>query len=127
MQLLFLDVESWRNVYNILNCVYIVLGENQGLKEAEEKLRLQQNEVSRRENILVMRLATKDQEIHDYAAQINELKNSMAPSTSSLKNSLLDPAVNFIIQKMKKELTETKKKLEDTQNDLNAWKFTADR
>lgn len=103
------------------------VGENQGLKESEDKLRLQQNEASRRENILVMRLATKDQEMHDCAAQINELKNSLAPSTSSLKNSLLDPAVNFIIQKMKKELTETKKKLEDTQNDLNAWKFTADR
>ncbi|ODM90956.1 Pre-mRNA-splicing regulator female-lethal(2)D [Orchesella cincta] len=74
-----------------------------------------------------MRLATKEQEMHDYAAQISELKSSMIPSTSSLKNSLLDPAVNFVIQKMKKEMTETKKKLEDTQNDLNAWKFTADR
>lgn len=65
--------------------------------------------------------------MHEYVAQINELKNSLVPTSSSLKNTLLDPAVNFIIQKMKKELTETKKKLEDTQNDLNAWKFTADR
>ncbi|XP_045069821.1 pre-mRNA-splicing regulator WTAP-like [Coregonus clupeaformis] len=34
-----------------------------GLKESEEKLKLQQQEASRRGNILVMRLATKEQEI----------------------------------------------------------------
>ena len=45
------------------------------------------------------------------------------PRTSTL----LDPAVNILIQRMKKELDDPKKKLEDTQNDLNAWKFTPDR
>ena len=40
---------------------------------------------------------------------------------------LLDPAVNLLFEKMKGELTETKEKLEQAQNDLNAWKFTPDR
>lgn len=74
-----------------------------------------------------MRLSSKEQELQDYVAQLNELKQSIAPSSSSLKNSLIDPAVNLVIQRMRKELEDTKKKLEDTQNDLNAWKFTPDR
>jgi hypothetical protein len=36
-----------------------------GLKESEEKLKQQQQEASRRENILVMRLATKEQEMQE--------------------------------------------------------------
>ena len=69
----------------------------------------------------------KEHEMQEYAAQLNELKSMMVPSTGALRSTLLDPAVNILIQKMKKELEDTKKKLEDTQNDLNAWKFTPDR
>lgn len=74
-----------------------------------------------------MRLTTKEHEMQDYIAQLNELKQAIAPTPASLRNTLIDPAVNLMIQRMKKELDETKKKLEDTQNDLNAWKFTPDR
>ncbi|CAG7732872.1 unnamed protein product [Allacma fusca] len=96
------------------------------LRESEEKLRGQQLEASRRENVLVMRLTMKEHEMQEYAAQLNELKSMMVPSTGALRSTLLDPAVNLLIQRMKKELEDTKKKLEDTQNDLNAWKFTPD-
>ena len=47
----------------------------------------------------------------------------MAP----LRNMLLDPAVNLLFQRMKKEMDVYKEKLEQAQNDLAAWKFTADR
>ena len=40
---------------------------------------------------------------------------------------LIDPAVNILLEKMKSEVTETKDKLEQAQNDLSAWKFTPDR
>ena len=40
--------------------------------------------------------------------------------------SLLDPAVNIIIQNLKKELEATKKKMQETQEELSAWKFTPD-
>ncbi|XP_012892422.1 PREDICTED: pre-mRNA-splicing regulator WTAP-like, partial [Dipodomys ordii] len=36
-----------------------------GLRESEEKLKQQQQESARRENILVMRLATKEQEMQE--------------------------------------------------------------
>lgn len=97
------------------------------LKSSIENLQAQQLENVRRENHLVMRLSAKEQELEEYIAQINELKAAVVPTAGVLKTTLVDPAINFIIQKMKKELQETKKKLEDTQNDLVAWKFTPDR
>lgn len=60
-------------------------------------------------------------------AQVNELKASQIPSIVTLKSTLLDPAINIIVQKLKNELSSTKASLEETQNELNAWKFTPDR
>ena len=59
--------------------------------------------------------------------QIQELKASQAASAVSLRSSLLDPAVNLLIQHLRKELEKAKSALEETQNELSAWKFTPDR
>nr|ABK56987.1 FL(2)D protein, putative [Glyptapanteles indiensis] len=101
-------------------------GDLASLKESEEKFRQQFTEASYREKILVRRLASKEQELQDYVNQITELKAAQAPSVSSLRSALLDPAVNILIQKLRQELITTKAKLEDTQNELSAWKFTPD-
>lgn len=55
------------------------------------------------------------------------MKATQAPSTAALRSALLDPAINILIQKLRQELITTKGKLEDTQNELSAWKFTPDR
>merc|ERR1712122_240622 len=68
----------------------------------------------------------KEQELQELSNQIAELKAAQAPSTSALRNALLDPAVNIIIQNLKKELEVTKKKMQETQEELSAWKFTPD-
>ena len=70
------------------------------LREVEEKER---GEVSRREQLLVMRLTGKEQELQEMAAQIAELKAAQAPSSAQLRQTLLDPAVNLMIQKLTKE------------------------
>lgn len=62
-----------------------------------------------------------------FQTQISVLKTSQIPSLATLKSTLLDPAVNIIVQKLKTELSNTKASLEETQNELNAWKFTPDR
>lgn len=97
------------------------------LRESEEKMKQQQSEATRRENVLVMRLTTKEQEMQDYANQIQELKQAQVPGSAQLRSTLLDPAVNLMFERMKKELDLMKAKLEETQNDLSAWKFTPDR
>jgi pre-mRNA-splicing regulator WTAP len=67
------------------------------------------------------RIHLKEQQIQDYANQLTELKSSIPA-----KSNLVDPAINLIFMKLKAELKATKAKLEDTQNELTAWKFTPD-
>lgn len=57
---------------------------------------------------------------------MNELKSVQAPTSSTLRSTLLDPAVNSLLQQLRTELQTTKLRLEDTQNELSAWKFTPD-
>lgn len=45
---------------------------------------------------------------------------------ADLRKAFLDPAVNMLFERLKKELKATKAKLEETQNELSAWKFTPD-
>lgn len=85
-----------------------------------------QDSASRREHLLVVRLATKDQEMQELSNQIAELKSAQIPSTNALRNTLIDPAVNLVIIKLKKELEATKTKMQETQEELSAWKFTPD-
>ena len=59
--------------------------------------------------------------------QIQELKQAQNTSAAQLRTMLLDPAVNIMFQRMKKEMDASKEKLEQAQNDLAAWKFTPDR
>lgn len=84
------------------------------------------NDATRREHLLVCRLAMKEQELQELSNQIAELKAAQVPPLSSLKNALLDPAVNILIQNLKKELEASKKKMQETQEELSAWKFTPD-
>uniref|UniRef100_A0A8B9J7Z1 Pre-mRNA-splicing regulator WTAP n=1 Tax=Astyanax mexicanus TaxID=7994 RepID=A0A8B9J7Z1_ASTMX len=113
----------------VLEAKYADLNSNDvtGLKESEEKLKQQQQESARRENILVMRLATKEQEMQECTTQIQYLKQVQQPSAAQLRSSMVDPAINLFFLKMKAELEQTKDKLEQAQNELSAWKFTPDR
>lgn len=53
-------------------CVLLLILANDvtGLRESEEKLKQQQQESARRENILVMRLATKEQEMQECTVSV---------------------------------------------------------
>ena len=46
--------------------------------------------------------------------QIAELKSAQIPAINSLRNCLVDPAVNIIIVNLKKELEATKTKVNKT-------------
>lgn len=95
-------------------------------KESEEKLKTQINELSLRERVLMRRLAAKEQDMQEYAGQLSELKLSQVPGNGALRNTLLDPAVNLLLQRLRQELADTRTRLDDTQNELSAWKFTPD-
>lgn len=63
----------------------------------------------------------------DFQSQIQELKQSQVPTVAQLRAALLDPAVNLVFERMRKEVDSLKARLEETQNELSAWKFTPDR
>lgn len=109
----------------------------------EDKLKSQSNEFRRRENVLVMKLAAKE---HDHSnhfvsdpidshyiyslyeqKQLGELKKSVIPSDDHLKRCFIDPAVNFMFEKMRKEVESAKSRVEEMENEMSAWKFTPER
>lgn len=96
------------------------------LRETEDRLKQQHTDLIIREKVLVRRLAAKEQEIQEYASQLSELKAAQAPSAAALRQVLLDPAVNLLLQRLRQELATTRTRLEETQNELSAWKFTPD-
>ncbi|XP_044740325.1 pre-mRNA-splicing regulator female-lethal(2)D isoform X2 [Chrysoperla carnea] len=101
-------------------------GEINNFRENEERLRAQHAESQQREKVLVRRLAAKEQEMQDVAAQMAELKTSQTATTSGLRSALLDPAVNILLQRLRHELLTSRTRLDETQNELSAWKFTPD-
>lgn len=116
-------ITKWKELENYVNFAVLEKSDD---KVTQEKLQLQQQEATRRENVLMMRLATKEQEMQELLTQVQELKQAQTPSAQQLQTMLIDPAVNLLFEKMKTELTETKDRLEQAQNDLSAWKFTPD-
>lgn len=59
------DVSSLMHCLCVFHFVAASANDMTGLKESDEKLKQQQQESARRENILVMRLATKEQEMQE--------------------------------------------------------------
>ena len=49
------------------------------------------------------------------------------PTTGQLQTTLIDPAINLMFEKMKKEVDSSRAKVDEMQNELSAWKFTPDR
>lgn len=61
-----------------------------------------------------------------FQCQLSDLKASQGPNSSALRSTLLDPSVNLLLQFLRQELITTRTRLEETQNELSAWKFTPD-
>ncbi|CAG9858314.1 unnamed protein product [Phyllotreta striolata] len=128
------STQEWQNCWKQQDSFIALLerktnsqeGELAELRQLTERTKGQLFESQQREKTLVRRLAAKEQETQDYVCQLNELKSSQVPTTSTLRTVLLDPAVNSILQHLQSELQATHLKLEDTQNELSAWKFTPD-
>jgi hypothetical protein len=88
------------------------------LKDLDESKTL---EILKLKNLLLVKYMMREQE---QASQLQELQNLVA--TSKSKQTYLDPAVNLAFIQMRKELDECRRQKEEAQDELNAWKFTAD-
>ena len=63
----------------------------------------------------------------DKQSQLHDLKQAQTSDNSQLHQTLIDPAVNLVFERMKAQLSDYKEKLDQAQSDLSAWKFTPDR
>uniref|UniRef100_A0A1I8ID76 Pre-mRNA-splicing regulator WTAP n=1 Tax=Macrostomum lignano TaxID=282301 RepID=A0A1I8ID76_9PLAT len=87
--------------------------------DSKELLKEALLESKKREQLLMQRLTTKERELCQ-CLQLEQLRAQSASTASTqLKAMMLDPAVNVLYQRLRKELG-------TTQNDLSAWKFTPD-
>ena len=91
------------------------------LKQLENKIQ----EDHRREEVLNIRLSTKEHELQELISQVDELKRAQTSRMpGQLNNYPVDPAVNILFQKMNQELKDTQARYKQAQEDLSAWKFT---
>ena len=60
-------------------------------------------------------------------SQLHDLKQAQNSENAQLHQTLIDPAVNLVFERMKSQLSDYKEKLDQAQSDLSAWKFTPDR
>lgn len=126
-------VEKWiqqdkfvESIRNRMEAMEKEVEELRGARENEERLKGQLAELQRKEQYHIMRLSCKEHELQDMGVQVQELK-SMSTGVGGLKHCLLDPAVNLLFERLKRDLDSARTKMEETQNELSAWKFTPDR
>lgn len=113
------------NLHEKLEALTKEVEEMRGVRERETRLKGQLAEAQRKEQYHIMRLASKEHELQDMGAQVQELKG-LSSNMGGLKHCLLDPAVNLLFERLKRDLESARTKMEETQNELSAWKFTPD-
>lgn len=113
------------NLQNRMDSLEREVEELRGSRENEERLKGQLAELQRKEQYHIMRLSCKEHELQEMGAQVQELKN-MSAGVGGLKHCLLDPAVNLLFERLKRDLDSARAKMEETQSELSAWKFTPD-
>lgn len=55
------------------------------------------------------------------------MKLHRIPTNTQLESYLLDPALNYMFERMKKEVDASNTRVEEMQKEMNAWKFSTDR
>jgi len=89
-----------------------------------KKLKKQTEDLKLHESVLVMRLSTKEQEIHKLQTELQDLRAQFTKPHKELREVMLDQSLNSLFQGMKEQLKEVNKKLEQTKEDLSASMFT---
>jgi len=96
-----------------------------GKKNSElKRLKKQVNDLKLHESALVMRLYTKEQEIHRLQTELQDMKSCFTSTHKEMREVMLDRTLNILFQRMKDQLKDTKEKLKQSQEDLGAATFT---
>ncbi|CAM6010800.1 unnamed protein product [Sphagnum balticum] len=102
----------------------VVVQTIQTLQASEEHLKEQLISAKRRESMMVVKLASTEQDIVELKSVVQNLKLMSKPPIQQAQRLLLDPAIHAEFTRMKKELEAAGKKLKELQDDLAAVQFT---
>jgi len=89
-----------------------------------KKLKKQVGDLKLHESALVMRLMTKEQEIHRLQTELQDMKSQFTRTHKEMREVMLDRTLNMLFQRMKEQLKDIKQKLKQNQEDLSAATFT---
>lgn len=89
---------------------------------------LQSNETKNKKRLhnICMKLTLRDRKINQLQEKLDLITQNQLPTSYQLESTLIDPALNMMFEKMKKEMEAAKIKVDEMQNELSAWKFTPD-
>ena len=80
----------WEDQERYINHLETMLNNGGGGEfDPSDEKKMNDEDVSKREHLLVCRLAIKEQELQELSNQVAELKAAQAPSMSALRNALL--------------------------------------
>lgn len=92
-----------------------------------KKMKKETEDLKLHESVLVMRLSTKEQEIHKLQTELLDLKSQFTKPHRDLRDVMLDHSLNALFQGMKDQIKELTKKLDQAKEDLSAAQFTRER
>ncbi|XP_059476877.1 pre-mRNA-splicing regulator female-lethal(2)D isoform X2 [Neocloeon triangulifer] len=123
-----LAVWTEQNVY-VDNLELQVTNKDNEIRKLQDVLSLVRKQLSdsqHRQRVLAYNLSNKNQELNEVQSQLSTMLQAQVPTIAAVRNAMYDPVVSTVVQKLREELSATKTKLEETQNELSAWKFTPD-
>ncbi|KAG0554017.1 hypothetical protein KC19_12G056600 [Ceratodon purpureus] len=126
------ELEKWKNAFaqdpslppGATDDPAVVVQAMQKLQTSESQLKEQILTAKRREGVLLVKLASTDQEVVDLKSTVHDLKLMLKPSIQQTRRLLLDPAIHAEFTRMKKELEAAEKRVKELKDDLAAVQFT---
>lgn len=92
----------------------------------QHELKANELRYKKRLHNVCMKLTLRDRKLAQLQDKLDQVVHNQLPTTYQLETTLIDPALNLMFEKMRKEVEAAKSKVEEMQNELSAWKFTPD-
>lgn len=96
------------------------------VENLQKEIQTSDNQNKKRLHNICMKLTARDRKLAQLKEKITQVTHVQGPTTYQLESTLIDPALNLMFEKMKREIEASCMKVEEMQNELSAWKFTPD-
>ncbi|CAF4407521.1 unnamed protein product, partial [Adineta steineri] len=117
-------LERWKEQEIYIDYLESRLNQFEQSIDSNERVREKEAECKKLKSMLNYGFLTKTTQQQSFE-QIRHLMQ--IPSLSRLRQTYLDPSINFIFDQMRDEIDQCRKARNEAQNELQAFQFTSDR